>query len=300
MVDFDTLAALDALQWLRTGEEVAQRFPWSEASVSRHCKQCLDLYGLAMERIAGEWTLRGDPSLLMRQRQVHQWARWQGRRPLRLEATYWSGPLLCRPTPEPWLLGLSNIVGVPRNLQLLRDRVVDVWLGALPDLPAANDPELVAIPLSTMPVHFLAAPDHPLLRLPRITVAQVARYPTLALPEGAYPMVERELKALGLWSDAVRMQRYERGAWEGKTETELTIGYGTVLSHHVSGGQLRFLPLQLPFVSGEALVLRREFVAEPALKALAQEMLVRLATWKRKFPEIAIVDSIDALDSAAH
>ena len=299
MVDLDTLAALDALQWLRTGEEVAKRFPWSEASVSRYGKQCLDLYGLTMERVAGEWTLQGDASLLQLQRQGHQWARWMGRRPLRLEATYWSGPLLCTPTPKPWLLGLGSIVGVARNLQLVRDRVVDVWLGALPDLPAADDPELVAIQLCTMPVHYLAAPDHPLLRMPRITVEQVAQYPTLALPDGAYPIVERSLKGLGLWSDAVRMQRYDRGAWEGKTETELTIGYGTVLSHAVSGGQLRFLPLQLPFVSGEALVLRREFLGQPALRALAHHVLDKLTIWAQTFPEINLVFRPESLDGPA-
>ena len=289
MVDLDTLSALDALQWLRTGEDVAQRFPFSAASVSRYSKQCLDLYGLEMERVAGEWTLRGDTSLLMLQRQGHQQARWLVRRPLRLEATYWSGPLLCTPTPKPWLLGLSNIVGVPRNLQLLRERVVDGWLGALPDVPAADDPDLVAIPLSTMPVHFVAAPEHPLVRSSQITVADVAHYPTLALPENAYPIVERELKALGLWSDPVRMKRYRRDVWEGKTEAELTIGYGTVLSHEVSGGQLRFLPLQLPFVSGEVLVVRREFVDQPALKVLMNHLLTRLDEWAGKYPEIELV-----------
>ena len=79
----------------------------------------------------------------------------QGRRPLRLEATYWSGPLLCTPVPDSWILGLANIVGVPRNFQLVRERIVDVCLTGLPDCPPAGDPELTSIALSKMPVFFV-------------------------------------------------------------------------------------------------------------------------------------------------
>jgi len=58
-----------------------------------------------MERRHGEWELIGDTSLLLRERHVHQEARWRGYRPLRLEATYWSAPLLSSPALQGWLLG---------------------------------------------------------------------------------------------------------------------------------------------------------------------------------------------------
>jgi hypothetical protein len=235
LVDLDTLMALDALQWLRTGEEVSRRFAISAASVSRQSRKCLDLFGLDLQRVNGEWNTLGDSSILLLERRVHQTARWMGRRPLRLEATYWSGPLLCSPVPEGWVLGLSNIVGVPRNFQLVRERIVDVCLAALPDCPSDDDPELVALCLSSMPVFFVVSPDHPLVGRRNLTYSDIAEYPTLGLPSGAYPLVETSLKSLGLWNDFVRMSRYRREAWEGKTEAELTVGYGTVLSMEVSG-----------------------------------------------------------------
>ena len=144
-------------------------------------------------------------------------------RPLRLEATYWSGPLLCTPVPDNWILGLANIVGVPRNFQLVRERIVDACLTGLPDCPPAGDPELTSIALSKMPVFFVVRPGHPLINQAQLSFDDIAQYPTLGLPPGSYPRVEACLKKLGFWNDHVRMFRYKRENWEGKTEAELTV-----------------------------------------------------------------------------
>jgi len=286
MVELDSLAALDALQWLRTGDQVYRRFGYSESTVSRQCRKCLQLFGLSQQRLAGEWCIVGDPRLLQLERRVHQLARWLGRRPLRLEATYWSGPLLATPTPPGWLLGLCNIVGVARNFQLVRDRIVDVFLAGLPDLPEPHDPDLTAIVLADLPVFYVARSDHPLVGQAELTVEQIARFPSLGLPEGAYPKVEAALRALGLWNDPVRMGRYRREHWEGRAEAELVIGYGTSLSLEVSGGQLVRLPLELPFRSGEALVVRREYADQPELLALQHCLQQRLEQLARRHPDL--------------
>ena len=288
MIDQEALAALDGLQWLRTGEEVEKRFGFNPSTVSRQSRRCLERFGLRLERQQGEWCLVGDARLLHMERRVHQTARWLGHRPLRLEATYWSGPLLCTPPPPRWSLGLSSIVGVSRNFALVRERIVDVFLAGLPDLPAPDDGELTALVLSSMPVFFVAAPDHPLTRQPSVSLADIASYPSLALPAGSYPQVEAALVELGLWNDPVRMQRYRRALWEGRAEAELTIGYGTPLSLEVSGGRLVRLPLELPFRSGEALVVRREFAGYPDLLALRRLLLERLRLLVPRHPELAV------------
>ena len=59
--------------------------------------------------------------------------------------------------------GLCNNVGIARNLQLVRERIVDAWLCGLPDLPDPLDLEALA------------------------------NFPSLALSEGAYPKVEEGL-----------------------------------------------------------------------------------------------------------
>jgi DNA-binding transcriptional LysR family regulator len=288
VVDLDALTALDALQWLRTGDEVFRRFGISSPTVSRQSKKCLELFDVELQRVDGEWDIAGDPTMLLLERRVHQTARWMGYRPLRLEATYWSGPLLCTPAPERWLLGLSNIVGVRRNFQLVRDRIVDACITGLPDVPLEDDQDLVSINLSSMPVFFVCSPDHPLLKESGLSFEDIARYPTLGLPPGSYPRVEASLKSIGLWNDCVRMSRYKRDTWEGKSEAELTIGYGTALSMEISGGSLVRLPLDLPFLSGESIVVRREFSEHPEMAALCHLLVSRLGVFSARYPEIKL------------
>ena len=291
MVDQDCLAALDGLLWLRTGDEVVRRFGFSRAAVSRRSRRCLELFGLELQRTEGEWSTVGQHPLLPLEREIHQLARWQGLRPLRLEATYWSGPLLCTPPPQGWMLGLSNIVGVERNLRLLRERIVDAFVTGLPDRPAADDPDLSVIVLSEMPVFFVARADHPLAgsRTP-LSLAEIAQYPSLGLPEGAYPLVEQALRTIGLWNDPVRMHRYRRDRWEGRAEADLCIGYGTPLSMAISGGELVRLPLELPFRSGDALVVRRTFAEHPELQTLHRHLLARLKTLALDHPELKVIE----------
>jgi hypothetical protein len=277
MVELHVLEALDALMWLRSGDQVAERFGISPATTSRHRHRCLQVFGLSMERRHGEWQLIGPQELLLLERQVHQMARWKGRRPLRLEATYWSAPLLQSPPLEHWMLGLSNIVGVPRNLALLEQFIVDAWLAGLPDCPGPDHPELVTIPVTRMPVFFVVGEGHPLLKRASLTVEDLAEFPSLALPEKAYPLVEQSLKSMGLWNDGVRMTRYCRDRWEGKAERELVVGYGTALSLAVSGENLQALPLRLPHDSGDALVLRRRFLQHPRLLSLLAALHTRMA-----------------------
>jgi len=197
--------------------------------------------------------------------------------------------LLCTPVPDSWILGLANIVGVPRNFQLVRERIVDVCLTGLPDCPPAGDPELTSIALSKMPVFFVVRPGHPLINQAQLSFADIAQYPTLGLPPGSYPQVEACLKKLGFWNDHVRMFRYKRENWEGKTETELTIGYGTSLSMEVSGGDLVKLPLELPFSSGEVLVCRRDFIDHPRLLSLKALLLCRLAGLAERHRDVQVL-----------
>ncbi|MFM1813208.1 MAG: hypothetical protein RLZZ336_2146 [Cyanobacteriota bacterium] len=287
MVELDQLMALDGLQWLGSGDEVAKRYGISQATVSRSCRKVLKTFALQLERQNGELELIGDQTLLRLEREVHQQARLAWRRPLRLEATYWSAPTLCDTLPPGWLLGRSNIVGVRRNVQLLEDGVVDAWLAGLPDLPTADQPDLIAIPLSRMPVFFTCAPGHPLLERKTLTVDDIAQFPTLALPSGSYPLVEQALQGIGLWNDGVRMTRYRRDLWEGKAETELVVGYGTPLSMRISGGALRRLPLELPFASGDALVVRRALVASPRMQLLLDHLRTKVSELAQMDAEIA-------------
>lgn len=297
------LEALDSLLWLRSAEHVAERYGHSEATISRYRHRDLQCFALQMQRQqAGEWELIGDTSLLMLERQVHQAARWAGFRPLRLEASYWSAPLLRNPPLPAWVLGCSTIVGVPRLFQLLEERILDAVITGLPDVPVAGDAALLAIPLIRMPVFFVVADGHPLLQRSQVSFEDIAQFPSLALPEGAYPLVEQALRQQGLWNDGVRMHRYRRELWEGRAEQELVVGYGTALSLEVSGANLHRLPLQLPFTSGDALVLRRDHAQHPRIQELLQALYDRYRVKVEQYPEVcfdaALLARLDHADPA--
>lgn len=294
MLSLDRLAALDLSLWLRSGQEACERLALNQSSVSRRVNQALGLFELKLLKREQEWEVEGpEPNLtlLALERHVHQTARWLGQGPLRIEGTYWSGPLLLTPEPEGWLGGRHDTVGVQRPLQWLNDRVIDAWLTGGPDWPEPDDPTFHTLQLCTMPVHLVVAPGHPLLqqleRRGPLDWDDVAAFPSLALPPGTYPKVEASLRALGLWSSPIRMARYQRERWEGKSEQELQVGYATVLSEQVAG-QLVRLPLQLPIRSGEALVVRREWAEHPRTLALAELLRQRLEPWAAAHGELVI------------
>lgn len=293
MLSLESLACLDLSLWLRSGEASGQRLGLSQSTVSRNCRKALQLFQLKLHKKEQEWQLQGDTFLLQLERRVHQLARWQGLALLRLEATYWSGPLLASPAPEHWLLGNCDIVGVGLPLALLQQGVIDAWLASGPDWPDDDDPNLIALPLCHYPVHLVVNANHPLLQQASISWDDVAAFPSLALPPGNYPKVQACLQKLGLWNSPMRMGRYQRERWEGRTEKDLTIGYATVLSEQVAGPMAR-LPLGLPLASGEALVLRREFASHPQTLALAAELQRRLEPFAAAAKEITLLPLLAA------
>ena len=137
----------------------------------------------------------------------------------------------------------------------------------------------------------VVAPGHPLLGLlqhqGQLSWDDVAAFPSLGLPSGAYPKVEGALRAIGLWSSPTQMRRYRRDRWEGRSEQELLVAYATVLSEQVAGALVR-LPLTLPVRSGEALVVRRKWADEPRLRQLATLLRQRLEPWAQRYPELEI------------
>lgn len=295
MLSVEKLAALDLSIWLRSGHEAAARLGVTQPNVSRRVRQAEQRFGLQLMKRDEEWELKGSAlglQVLGMERQVHQVARWMGHAPLRIEGTYWSGPLLLSPAPEGWVVGRCNVVGIGKPLRWLREGVIDAWLAGGPDWPEPEDPEFAVIELCHMPIHVVVAPGHPLLcQLERgkpLDWDDVAAFPSLALPPGAYPKVEASLQELGLWSSPSRMNRYRRSLWEGKSEQELVVGYATVLSEQVAGALLR-LPLELPINSGEALVVRRPWAQHPAIQSLTTLLRQRLEPLAARHPELVLM-----------
>lgn len=283
---------MDCLIWLRTGSRVAARTTVSQSTISRNARKCADVFSVSLVRRQAEWYLKGDLTLLKLQRHVHQLVRWRHDQPLRLEAQHWSAPFLCPPLPDGWIAGNLDFLEFHRPLQLLKDHVIDAWVTSYPDVPD-DDPDLVSIRLSRMPMMLVVNDGHPLLELgDRVSFEDIAYYPILPLPDGAFPWFQQVLVDCGLWDTSAKGSSAERPSWRGQSGAEdLMVGFSTPLTLSLYGDSIRPLPLRLPVAVGDALVVAREFADYPQTHQLASVLRTRLRTLAATLAELEILES---------
>lgn len=289
MLSLDQLAFLDVYLWLERETAVADLLCVHQSTVSRQVRAALKTMQVRLDAGAAHRTLLGDTELLQAERCVHQLARLRGRAPLRVDATYSSGPWLLAPPPAGWLVGRFDLPGMARPLELLRDRVIDAWVGSYqPDLPGPDDPEWWVLDLLREPVQLLAAPDHPLAGVQRLQAGDFDPFPSLALPPGWFPQTEQTLKAQGLWSDPVRIQRYDPASWEGRCADGVTLTYGQSLTEALQPGTVR-LDWDLGLITGEALVVRRDLLEQAPIQQLAEHLQRQALAVAGRFTDVEVV-----------
>ena len=291
LVDVDTLACLDYLVWLRTGEEVGKRLNLSQSSISRNFRKCCKEFSLISGKNDSEYSITGDLGLLNLERKVHQNHRWSGGRPLRIEGMFWSGRTYLSDPIKGFVAGNHDFMAVRQPSSLLRDGVIDAWIAPYPDCPDEDDPELASFPLNYSPCILVANESHPLFSSKNgLGIDDVAAYPSLSLPDGAFPAFEAYARSIGLWNSPSRILRYKREKWEGRTEDELTTSFSSLFSLDMFGIKHRILPLKLDQEFGDVLVVRREFSAHPRLLELKSTLSDRLKPWAQRYPEIRLCD----------
>lgn len=166
---------------------------------------------------------------------------------------------------------------IGRSLRRQGGEVIDAWIaGYLPDLPAADDSEFAVIELCHTPCKLQAARNHPLACETGLTAADLALFPSLALPEGWFPRLEARLKAQNLWSTpSVRFRRYDESSWEGRTADAVTLCHGNALSLTLHP-ELVPLDWNIGHLGGEALVVRRDLAERGPILLLLQELQRRV------------------------
>ena len=139
MVSLDLLSSLDGLLWLQSGSKVGALFQQHQTTVSRNQKKCAQLLGITLGKYKNKWETHGDLTLLQLERKVHQLARLQGKSSLRLDANRWLDSYLFDPPPPGWLIGSANNLSDPHSLECLQQRIVDLCLFPLTDLPVETE-----------------------------------------------------------------------------------------------------------------------------------------------------------------
>lgn len=109
VLPLEHLAVLDLYLWLGHEGAVSDVLEVHQSTVSRQVRSALKLFKLKLSRADGCVQLGGDASLLMAERAVHQQARLRGRAPLRIDATYASGPWFLASPPEGWVVGRFDL-----------------------------------------------------------------------------------------------------------------------------------------------------------------------------------------------
>lgn len=289
MVTQDQLDALDLLLWLGSGQQAAERLRCDQSSVSRRVRACLDAFTLRLRRVAGGYRLSGPLEILRLERQIHQRVRLARGRGLRLEATHCISHLLDDPPFPGWLLGSMDHHGVARMHSLLRERVVDAWLSSdVFDLPEADDPDLVSVPLSRWPARLLASDDHPLAGERGLSLDDLDRFPVLEFPEAIYPRMARCLQQIGFGAAHHRLPRYDRGSWNAQTADQVTLSFGSTLSSLGIAHQV-CIDWDLGLESGESLVLRRDLLGHGAVERLVQRLGHRLGAQRAHCPDLCLL-----------
>ena len=291
MVEVDALACLDYLLWLRTGDEVSRRLNLSQSTISRNFRKCCDRFSLISTKVETEYSFVGELDLLNLERMVHQRYRWKGGHPLRIEGMLWNGRTYLSQPIEDFVAGNHDFMAVSRPLSLLRDGVIDAWIAPYPDCPDEDDPEIASFPICCSPCMLVADESHPLFSIQEeLTIDDILAYPSLSLPDGAFPVFETYAKSIGLWNSPTRILRYKREKWEGRTEDQLTTSFSNVFCLDMFQSRQRILPFKLDQEFEDVLTVRREFANHPRLNDLKTTLLDRLRPWKKKYPEIRLCE----------
>jgi len=176
-------------------------------------------------------------------------------------------------------------------LKLLRAGIIDAWIACYPDVPDHDDSELACFHLDRLPTHLVVAEGHPLLQLGnRLSLEDIVTYPSVALPDNAFPKLQQLLQKKGLWNLPLSMKRYSNGKWEGQMAKDLTIGYANSLTLRLFSEPHIILPIDIQIETGDTLVVPRAYAENERLLKLLTTLKARAAKLADQFPDMRVVE----------
>ena len=289
MVSLDCLAALDCLQWLRTGLRAAESLERHQSSIARDARKCQEIFRIRLTKQAAEWRVVGDDQLLAAERHLHQKYRWDRDLSLRLDAQHWLRDSYSPLQLAGWTKGNMNYLEYSQPLYLMQNRIIDAWLCSAPDQP--KHPELTARQLCSMPSYLVVKKEHPLVALgSSISLADVHHYPLLPLPSQSFPVFESMVTSLGLNNSVLPPEDCSL-----PIEDQL-IGIASPLTICLYGPDYVVLPIEIPVSVGDVLVVRTEYADHARTTRLLEALLSHLHSVGAENKNVKVLDKASKAD----
>ena len=289
MLSQEELESLDFLQWLGTGALAARQLSCNQATVSRHAAHGQKTLGISLQRQpGGTYGVTGNDRLLRLERQVHQVARFLGRRPLRLHLITGKGHL-CMGLPPGWC---SN-PPCPLEYQvdgaaLLDGYVLDACIMQRPQVASLDSQRYCVVELLNSPLFLVANGDHALTQAKGITATDLARQARLihlnVLPV-ATRLATEQLHASLLGNPKLDVVQSEKSAHCGKCATMASVFYVSALG---LGQQDRLhIDFGVNYTTSDFVVFLRENREAPGIQLLLDQLRLSLRAVAARLPELS-------------
>jgi len=289
MLSQEELESLDFLQWLGTGALAARQLSCNQATVSRHAAHGQKTLGISLQRQpGGTYGVTGNDRLLRLERQVHQVARFLGRRPLRLHLITGKGHL-CMGLPPGWC---SN-PPCPLEYQvdgaaLLDGYVLDACIMQRPQVVSLDSQRYCVVELLNSPLFLVANGDHALTQAKGITATDLARQARLihlnVLPV-ATRLATEQLHASLLGNPKLDVVQSEKSAHCGECATMASVFYVSALG---LGQQDRLhIDFGVNYTTSDFVVFLRENREAPGIQLLLDQLRLSLRAVAARLPELS-------------
>ena len=289
MLSQGELESLDFLQWLGTGALAARQLCCNQATVSRHAVHGQKTLGISLQRQpGGTYGVTGNDRLLRLERQVHQVARFLGRRPLRLHLITGKGHLSMG-LPPGWCFNPP----CPLEYQvdgaaLLDGYVLDACIMQRPQVASLDSQRYCVVELLNSPLFLVANGAHALTEEKGITAADLASQAHLihlnSLPVATRLATEQLHGSLLGNSKRVAVQS-EKSAHCADWATMAPVLYVSALG--LGQQDLLRIDFGVNYTTSDYLVFLRENGEAPGIQLLLDQLRLSLRAVAARLPELS-------------
>jgi hypothetical protein len=277
MISQHELESFDLLQWLGTGGLAASQLCCNQATVSRQAHHVQATFGISLKRLpGGAYGMTGNDRLLRLERQVHQVARFLGRRPLRLHLITGKGHL-AKGLPHGWCCNPPSRLE-PRvdGAALLDNYVLDACIMQRPQVASLDPQRFCVIELLSSPLYLVSNGSHALSHEKGIKAADLASQTEL-IHLHVLPVATR-LATEKLHASLIGQQT-QVAAQPAKVYYVNALGLGQ--QHRVC------IDFDVNYTTSDYLVILRENMESTGIQLLLDELRLSLRATADRLPQLS-------------